>query len=347
VAIWVVGAGAIGCMVGARLAVTEDVVFIDGWEEQVNAINAGGLRVDYPDGTVVARSRAFLLADVGSVPEPPDVVLLSVKSNQTEATIRRLAGLLPMDACVVSVQNGMNEETIAAAVGAGRTIGAMITGDSSLAAPGHAVTRMAKRRLMIGELDGSSTSRIRGLASRLSASLPTQWTDNITGQLWSKLVRNSMLNALGAVTGLETDVIARQPAARAVALGLGRECVLVAAALGIALDPALLEGPVAGYLAAQGSALATELDQMFEARYGSLPGVRSSMLQDVMKGRATEVDYLNGYIVRKGAETMVATPLNEAVSELVHDIEIGRRTPGPQSLLEPWAAALTARRASG
>jgi 2-dehydropantoate 2-reductase len=108
VAIWVAGAGAIGCMVGARLALAEEVVFVDGWPAQVDAINADGLRVDYHDGTVVAPARAFLLANIDSIPVDPDLILLCVKSNQTEATTAQLACRLPAGGCVVSVQNGMN-----------------------------------------------------------------------------------------------------------------------------------------------------------------------------------------------------------------------------------------------
>ncbi|GAA3942800.1 2-dehydropantoate 2-reductase [Microbacterium soli] len=321
--IWVVGAGAIGCMVGARLAQYEDVVLVDGWKEHVDAINADGLRVDYHDETVTVRSRAVEFDALDAVEETPDIVLLSVKSTDTEGVLRKIVHRLGPESAVVSVQNGMNEEAIAGVVGAERTIGAMVTGDSAIIAPGHAAARMAKRRLVIGELDGRDTPRIRALAERLSQSLPTTWTDNIMGQLWTKLVRNCMFNALGALTGLEANRIAGHPVARSVAFALAREAIRVALAEGMTLDPVLLGSDVAGFLAEPGSEAAERAAQEFERLFTALPSVKSSMLQDVLRGRRTEVDHLNGFVVAKGRTSAVSTAVNERVVALVHQVENG------------------------
>jgi 2-dehydropantoate 2-reductase len=320
---WVVGAGGIGCTMGARLAQSRDVVFVDTWEEHVDAINRAGLSVAYPDETVHVSVPAVLLGGLGVGVEPPDAVLLCVKSYETEKVMRSILPHLGGDAFVVSLQNCINEEKIAEIVGADRTIGAMVRFDGAILGPGRAAGTRRERRLAIGELDGRSTTRIDALRAELSASVQTDVSANIWGELWSKLVRNTEFNALSVIGRFGMGELVSNPTIRRVALAAGMETAAVALKQGIQLDETELDGPVSAYARGLGSPEAESLEKVMLEKFGPYPAVRASMLQDIEKGRPTEIEFMNGFVTRKGAELGVPAPVNQSLTEKVRSIERG------------------------
>jgi 2-dehydropantoate 2-reductase len=333
--VWVVGAGGIGCAIASRLARRHPVTIVDSWAAHVDAIRASGLTVDFPEETISVNPNAIHLSDVGASDTVPDVVLLAVKSFQTVDTVRAIAPILPLNSVVVSLQNGINEEDIASIVGSDRTIGAMVRFDGALLGPGHSRSLQRERRLTIGELNGVISARVLQLAKFLGEAVPTMVTGDIWAELWSKLCVNCEVNAVAAITGYDLGEIAKDPRARRIALALGREAVAVALALGIHLDERELSGPPASYLEPLDGSEFRRLEESFVSEFGPLADVKPSMLQDVEKGRPTEINFMNGFILRKSREVGVAVPLNEAIVDLMHRLESvpgGFKQPGPSAL---------------
>jgi len=337
-AYWVVGAGGIGCAIGARLAQHHPLIFVDSWHENVDAMRRSGLTVDYPDGQVhVEPIRAWHLTEMGQINDPPEVVLLAVKSYQTAEIVTSLLPYLTETSPVVSLQNCINEDTIASIVGPNRTIGAMVRFDGALKGPGHGSATRKERRLVIGQLDGRITPRLQEIGAVLSQSVPTDLSDNIWRELWSKLVRNTEVNAVAVIGGLGMGQIVTDPTARRLAIALGMETVKVALRLGIELDPTELDGPVSAYLQPLGSPEVNGLEEHFRKMFEAYPQVKASMLQDVEKGRPTEIDFMNGHVVKKGAELGIPTPLNAEMVRLVKEVEAGKRRPDRQAVAEVFA----------
>ena len=324
---WVVGVGSMGSVVAGKLGGHVEMILVDGWDQNVAAIRARGLQVDYPEGTVVVRPSAYELGEAASIGAAPDVVLLCVKSEQTRTVMTALAPHLADRSTVVSIQNSLNEETIASVVGAHRTIGATVRMDGNLVGPGHGRSISRQRKLTIGELDGTITDRLRAIRDTLGRGIQTELTDNIWGLLWTKMVRNAEVNALAAVTGLDTARLSADPVTRRLALRLGMEAVGVALALGMRLDEDELYGPAESYLRPFGSPAMNAIEERFRQSFAT--PFRPSMLQDVEKGRPTEIDHMNGLIVDKGKAVGVPTPLNAALTRLVKEIDAGKRKPDP------------------
>jgi 2-dehydropantoate 2-reductase len=325
---WIVGAGGIGCALGARLAQHHEVLFVDGWREHVDAIRTRGLTVDYPDARVTVAVDAVHTADLGALDERPAAVLLAVKSYQTRDAVSGVLAHLDPDTPIVSLQNCINEQVIADIAGPERTIGAMVRFDGALRGPGIGSATRRERRLAIGELDGSMTDRIRALQEVLATSVATDVTPNIWGELWSKLARNSQVNALSVIGGLGLGQVVTNPVSRRLAMALGMETVRVALELGIELDPNELDGPPQAYLEPLGSPIANALEANLQKKFEGYPGVEPSMLQDVRKGRKTEIDQMNGHVVDQGVMHGVPTPLNAEVVRLVKEVERGERRLG-------------------
>jgi 2-dehydropantoate 2-reductase len=329
--IWVVGAGAVGSVTAARLRSDPPCRLIDAWAEHVAAIRADGLRLDYADATLCVSSfPAYHLDEIERIQERPDVILLAVKSNSTVATVNGLLPFMTDTTVVVSLQNGVNEETISDLAGPERTIGAAVSYGGELVAPGRIRTPSAfngvRPRLVIGELDGVVTPRLRRLADRLGSSVPVEVTDNIWGRLWSKLIVNVQVNALCALTGLTTDEIAADPSLRGMSLTMASEAIGVASELGLTLDPALVWGDPDMPLDTPDAASKQAVEQTFMNRWTA--PTKPSMLQDVEKGRPTEIDALNGYVVAKAHQTQVTAPANEAVVRLVKELETSAQRTG-------------------
>ncbi len=351
--IWVVGIGGIGAALGCRLAREGDVLLVDGWEENVAAIRDHGLAVEYADETVLARAPAVTLDRLAGERLPaPRIVILAVKSYQTADTIRILEPLLGPETQVVSAQNGLNEDTIAGLIGAERTVGAICLFDGQLVEPGRARQRRTDGKMVIGDLGGGNSQRVQVLkdvAARLRTAVAVEVSDNIYGELWTKVIRNGMINGVCALAGADVGTAAADDDMLSIIVALGVEGVRVASALGVTLIEADLYG-----------ARVTDFERGFDdpasfertavkvrAEYLSFAQVVPSMAQDVAKGRPTEIDFLNGVVVAKGATLGLETRVSAAVVEAVKGIEGTEHPPGDGRSAIEALAALVARLRNG
>ena len=322
--VWIVGAGGVGSVLGGRLeqARPGSVVFVDSWAEHVGHLREHGLTVSYPEGPVSVRPRALLFDELSSHEQAPDLVVLAVKAYDTRRAVDAVKPFIGTSP-ILSLQNAINEDTIAQIAGIDRTIGGVCLYSAGLTGPGRAVQGSAGGKIIIGELDGTISSRINEIAEFLSASVPVELSEDIWSELWTKLVRNAMVNGLAALANLGMGELVLVPGADQICIGLGSEAIRVAQAAGHGkivtadLFDNPRECPVEWYLKPAGSTERETLEQGFHDSWVPHPGVYPSMLQDLRKGRPTEIEALNGYVSAKGRETNVPTPLNDALTELV------------------------------
>jgi 2-dehydropantoate 2-reductase len=339
--IGIIGAGAIGCVVGGLLAKAgHDVTLVDQWPEHVEQIKSAGLRLSGSCGEHVVPVPALHLHELARVRDPFEVVFVAVKSYDTEwATQLAVDHLRRPDGVVVDFQNGINDHRVAAVAGRERTLGCVILISAGMYEPAHAIrTDRGNAAFKIGEHDGRDTPRARRLAELMSAVAPAVVTTNLWGERWSKLALNCMLNPLAGLSGLGTAEVRSELIPRRLAAHLGVEVVRVGFALGHHIEPIL--GIAAKRFAEADDAIAIEaLGRDIAADAQSRSGGRPSMLQDVMKGRRTEIDYLNGFVAAEGRNAGIATPFNDAVVDAFHAHAVGALTPEPRNL-EPLVRLL-------
>ncbi|MBI2872573.1 MAG: 2-dehydropantoate 2-reductase [Chloroflexi bacterium] len=323
----VLGVGAIGSVVGGFLTKAgNDVTLIDQWPEHVETMKRNGLRIGGTAGDHLVKVRAVHLCDVSTLNEQFDIVFLAVKSYDTRWAVSFILPYLKPDGFIVSTQNSINDEWIAPIVGYTRDIACIVTLGAGLYEPGH-VTRTGdpeRIALTLGELHCRVTPRLQELANIMSAVGKTRTTTNTWGERWAKLGTNSMGNAMGGLTGLGSAAVRSTPETRRIIIKIGAEVVRVGHALGVNIEP--ISGvPAQDYVdAAEGRGL-EELEMRLMEHTRDRGEGRASLLQDVMKGRKTEADYLNGYVAARGKEVGVPTPVCVAITELVHEVERGQR----------------------
>ena len=331
----VLGVGAIGGTTGAYLArAGHDVTLIDQWPANVERIKAEGLTVETLEGQFTVQARALHLTEVSSAQQLFDVVLLAVKSYDTVWSTEFIRPYLAPEGFVVLAQNGINDETIAAIVGWPRAVGCVVTFGAGMYEPGvvQRTSPVDRDSFTLGEPNGIVGRRLTELSETLSAVGPTKTTTNLWGERWSKLGINCMSNAVSGFTGLNSAEIRNNPDTRWVRIRIGAEVVRIAEASGVTLE--IVEGlPSQRFLDAleDGAAREEVEGKMIEFGKGIGTG-RPSLGQDVMKGRKTEVDHLNGYVVRKGEEAGLSAPVNQAVVEITKRIEAGELKPSVENL---------------
>lgn len=343
----IIGAGAVGGYVGAHMAQAgEDVTLVDMWPENVEAIRARGLRIshlrDVPEFSVPVRALHVTELQGLSRERPVDIAFVCVKSYDTAWATMMVRQYLAPGGFVVSLQNCMNEETVAGVVGWGRTLGAiasLITVD--LCEPGH-VRRAAGRSgaqhtvFRVGEVHGRATPRAQEVARLLALSDSTKITANLWGERWTKLVANAMANGLSACTGLITRDLLLDDRLRRFTARLGSEAIRIGQALGYTLEEIHHIAPEVIARAGEGDAeAARHYDERRLADAAGGGGAhRPSMGQDMEKGRRTEIEFLNGYIVDRGQEVGIAAPANAALTDIVRRVERGELRPDPRHILE-------------
>jgi 2-dehydropantoate 2-reductase len=296
----VVGAGAVGCYYGGMLARAGVAVTLVGRPAHVEAMRRDGLRLSTAafDEHIPVQASTEVAAVAGA-----GLVLVCVKSTDTAAIAAELAPHLAPAACVLSLQNGVDNAPRMAQV-LGRPVApAVVYVATEMGGPGH-VRHMGRGELVIPSdiaagPAGLDSAGVVALFAR--AGVPVELSANVLGALWGKLLLNCGYNALSAITDLPYGRMVTLPGISRTVHDAVAECLAVAAALGVAIP---------GDVGAAVDRIAT-----------SMPGQVSSTCQDLRRGKPTEIDHLNGFIVREGERLDVPVPLNRALWALVKALE--------------------------
>jgi 2-dehydropantoate 2-reductase len=333
----IVGAGAVGAYVGGHLArAGEDVTLIDPWPAHVEKMRAEGLSLEglSEEECFSTPVQTMHITDVQELARtgPVDIAFVCTKSYDTEWATTLIRDYLAPAGYVVSLQNCINEHRIAAIVGWGKTIGCIASQIAvDLVGPGE-VRRGVPRGgndytvFRVGEAHGGITSRVEEVARLLSLIDSTKTTSNLWGERWSKLVANATRNGLSAATGMSNNACDREPITRWLCIRTAAEAVSVGLAQGYQLELIYKVAPERWLAAANdGGAVRSEIEAEMEASAAKrAETMRPSMGQDILKGRRTEIDYINGLVAEKGAEFGIPTPVNLAMVDAVKRVEHGR-----------------------
>lgn len=290
----VMGAGAVGCYYGAMLARAGHEVVLVGRASHVEAVRANGLRLE----TKAFDEHVKLGASTeASAVQGADLVLFCVKSTDSESAAALIQPHLSPDALVLTLQNGVdNDARVRSVLSSNEVAAAVVYVATEMAGPGH-VRHHGRGELVI------APSRASEQVARhlVAAGVPTQISDNVSGSLWAKLILNCAYNALSAITQLPYGVLVKGTGVTDVIRDVVAECLAVAKAEGI---------DVVG-----------DTDAAIRAIAQSMPSQYSSTAQDLARGKLSEIDHLNGLVVRRGEALGVPTPANRVLFVLVKLLE--------------------------
>ncbi|MFH1753886.1 MAG: 2-dehydropantoate 2-reductase [Candidatus Omnitrophota bacterium] len=299
--ITIVGPGAIGSLFGLSLInVKEEVYFLDHDPKRVQKLKRDGIKIEGVSGNHHAQVR---ITDDPKVIGPSDLILICVKSYDTEQAIKRSKPLIGDKTMVMTLQNGIgNIQILEDEIEEDRIISGVTNQGAYVKDWGH-VVHAGRAETIIGKRDGKVLGQIRDVARLLNkAGLPTKVSKDIDGIMWSKLIINVGINALTAVTRLNNGRLLDYDGTRSVMKKLVSEAVKVAKRKRIKL---VYDDPI------------QKVELVCKATAKNI----SSMLQDVRKKKKTEIDFINGAIVRHGANYSIPTPANEMITNLVKTIE--------------------------
>ena len=318
----VLGAGAIGSSVGADLTKAGyDVTIIDQWPQHVEAMKTTGLHIVMPDEDLKIPVRAWHICELASLNPQFDIVLLTVKSYDSRWMVELIKPYLKSDGLLVGMQNSMNDDSNASIIDRERTMGCVVELSAEIFTPG-VVQRNTTRSgtwFAVGELDGSFTPRLTEIESILRNVGQVQVTDNIYGTKWTKLIANSMTMGPFGLLGLKNWEAVELPGMFEISVRLGKEALAVGTALSYRIEPVfgLRESEFAG---SSEEVLVTAMKTLM-GHVGSRS--RTAPIQDHLKGRKSEMEFINGLVARKGKEVGVPTPYNDAVAEIAGQIDKG------------------------
>jgi 2-dehydropantoate 2-reductase len=328
----VIGPGAVGGATAALLGRSRrDVTLVCKNADLAARVRGTGLQIRGARGSGVVPMKA--VAAIEDLRDRFDYALIAVKATDLEDAARRLLPFLGPQSLVVSMQNGICVDALAAVIGAERVVGCSVGWGSTLLAPAD-IDVTSTGELVIGTLDGTGDGRLADLGTALQAVSPTRIVPDIVNHLYSKLIVNSCITSVGALCGLTLGEMMSRSDCRRLFIAIMREAIAVADA--VALRVPAYGGKLDYYALLRGSGLLDRVRRdvflrVFGSRYKRL---RSSSLQSLERGRRTEIDFFNGYIVGRGAGRGVETPVNARITAMVHEIERGARKIGVANLAE-------------
>lgn len=303
----VVGAGAVGSFFGAMLARSGHQVTLIGRPAHVQAIQSHGLQLDLAKSTAVESVRIPATTDL-AVLRQADLVLFCVKSTDTAAVAHSMAAHVAPQAIIMSLQNGVENAALIASALPNPVIPAVVYVATEISAPG-CLKHHGRGELVIGTMQTPRLSNApQALADIValfaSAQVPVRVSENIMVELWSKLSINCVLNAISALAQTSYGKLEAVAAMGTTQLALLREVIAVAQADGIPLDEPSARQAVATIC----KTMATQ---------------KSSTAQDMARRKPSEIEHLNGFVVRRGHALGVPTPVNQALYALVTLVESG------------------------
>lgn len=327
----VLGTGANGAGVGADLIrAGHDVTFIEQWPAHVDAMNEAGIRVEVMGTSEVTEVHARHLCEVATLREPFDIVFLLVKAYDTRWACELIKPLVAEDGVVVGVQNGMTLADIAAVVGEDRAVGSVIEIGANMFVPGvvHRDTPREKSWFAVGGLNEVTQAKAARIAPILSAAGTVAVVDDIHSAKWMKLIVNAGELVPSAIVDLAMQAAAGTPGMREIMIETALEAVEAAHLDGARLVP--IFGLDDLNLADPREFVEGLLDMVMD--HFAIPSTLTTVLQDWMKGRHSEVNEINGLVTRILAEHGRSAPYNQAAVDLARQIEMGTLIASPDNL---------------
>jgi 2-dehydropantoate 2-reductase len=297
----IIGPGAMGCLFAAFLSkAKEEVWLLDKDAERAAAISGGGIKVEGVSGEWQSRAKAAAEAkEIG----PVDLVIVCVKAYDTKSAITRAKPLIQEETAILTLQNGIgNIEILSEIAGGEKVIGGVTNLGATLLGTGR-IRYAGKGETVIGRIDGRIPVAIRSIRELFNkAGLETRISRDIKGLLWSKLIINAGINPLTAITRLNNGRLVEFEGTRKILREAVTEAIKVAKRKRIKL---IYDDPLA------------KVEAVCEATAANV----SSMLQDVLKKKHTEIDFINGVIIRQAQELSIPCPVNSLLVDIVKTIE--------------------------
>lgn len=333
----VLGAGANGASIGADLTRAGlDVTLIEQWPEHVEAMRANGVTIVTPSEVINTPVEVIHLCEVAELTTTFDVVLMLMKAYDSRWASHLIEPYLSSNGLLVGVQNGMTVDAISEVVGSDRTLGCVIEISSMMFEPGIVERHSPFDRswFALGALTPDMTPRIPEVSTLLSRSGTVEVVDDIRAAKWMKLVSNTCTLVPTAILGLPMVEAAEIPEMRRLMIDAGREAL--EALISVGLEPQ----PIFG-MSAESVRHVNLVEEMLDWLLAGfvLPTTKTTVLQDWIKGRHSEVDDIHGTVVRALSHVGRRAPVNEAVVEVARRIEAREIETGPQNLEVLLAAA--------
>lgn len=319
----VVGAGAVGGITAALLKKKGvNVEIVCKYDDYASMISNKGIEVTGACGDYIVRIPCY--ASISEVKEEKDIVLLATKATDMIKVAGALDNILKKDGYLISMQNGICEDDLASVVGKHRVIGCVTGWGATMEAPGK-IIMTSKGDFILGYPDKGPDDYLNTVAEILSCVVPVKTTGNIAGHLYAKLIINSCITSLGIICGLYLGKMLLIPKARRIFIEIIREAMEVAENMNIKVE--VFGGKLDFRKFLHGTGFLSDFRRhslllIIGYKYRKL---KSSGLQSVERGKPTEIDYLNGYIVKNGLKSGILTPVNSVIVNMIHEIELRKR----------------------
>ncbi|MGN6579087.1 MAG: ketopantoate reductase family protein [Bordetella sp.] len=317
----IVGAGSLGTIIGALMnQAGKQVDLVDAYKDHVDALNRFGATVT---GAVELNAPVTAYTP-DQLTGTYDLVFLLTKQTRNQETLLQLLPHLHPDSSICTLQNGIPEHSVAAIVGRERTLGGAVGFGATWLRPGVSCLTsdyetMKNFAFEIGEVDGVDRPRLSVAQQYLECVGRTEILADLMGIRFSKVLMNATFSGMSAALGCTFGDVLTDPKAMACLAFVADECIKVARADGVRLAP--MQGEDFEFFELRSAADIPSKMTLYRKIWGAHAGLRASMLQDLEKGRDTEIDYINGLICRKGSEHGVATPFNDKIVELVTEAQ--------------------------
>ena len=327
----ILGTGANGASIAADLTVANlDVVLIDQWPEHVEAMRKNGLTIEMPESTLHTYVDAYNLCDISTFDQKFDFVFLLMKAYDTTWACHLISPYLNENGLVIGVQNGMTIDAIASVVGMSRTMGCVIQISSQIFTPGVVQRQSPPDRswFAVGSIDEKNKEQEIEVQKILSNSGVTEISSDIRSAKWMKLISNCTTLATTAIFGVPIAEAANTPKMREVMIQFGTEALIAGLELGYEIEPifGLNNNDVRNT-----NDLVELLLNKLTSKY-ILPETITTVLQDHIKNRKSEVEDINGWVVSQRESTGKTAPINAAILEISSMIKKGEIEPGPENI---------------
>ena len=326
------GAGSLGTVMGAYLTNSGvDVELINRNRAHVEALKKNGARIT---GTVdmLVQVRALAPEEMGGL---YDIIFLMTKQLNNRETVSFLKDYLAADGVIVTLQNGIPEDSVAEIVGENRTIGCVVEWGATMTEPGVCALTSDPRSLSfhMGAMPGISPEQIDRVKSVLEKMCPVEIETNLRGARWSKLLINATFSGLGTIMGGTFGDVTGSPRGREAAIRCMKEVIDVGRGAGVTFAPVQGKDIISLFYwrTPVKKAVAKLILPVAMKKHAA---IEPSMLQDLKRHKPCEVDAINGVVCEWGKKTGVPTPVNDRIVKMIHEIQEGKRTPGPENLAE-------------